>query len=200
MKFISRVYSRLTALANIYKAQPLTCAAKCAETQNIKCLTSKCFIHEAFKALIKALWHLKKPKCWQVVKSCQLNVLSSVFIAPHSRWHHCYSLVLRIPLSDCQIMSTMQGIGNVNASSLEVEMFHLSSGEWFSLFKKTSYILLFVCHLLIKVPFVLQICLLHELPLSCENAQISCSNSNSNTHVASGKQPPALLGGIMWVG
>lgn len=35
---------------NIKKAQPLTCAAKCAGTQNIKSLTSKYFIHEAFKA------------------------------------------------------------------------------------------------------------------------------------------------------
>lgn len=137
---------------------------------------------------------------WQVIKSCQLNVLSPVYLLHHvhadiiaTHWYSKYpSMIVRL----CK---ACRGSGMRMPFLLKSRCFtcHLVKDEFD---QEDSIGPLFVCHVLDKVPFVLQICLLYGLPLSCENAQISCLNSNFNKDVASGNQAPTCWVGIMWAG
>lgn len=125
---------------------------------------------------------------WQVIKSCQLNVLLSVYLLSHIHADIFASARLKIRLNDCQIMQTMQG--NRECECVSSCSRDVSPVIWWRmrLFRKSPYVLCFSCHILFKVPFVPQICLLHELPFICENANAQIPILIQD--VASRKQPP----------
>lgn len=128
---------------------------------------------------------LKKPSTSNRKLSIKCLVVC-IFIEPHSRQHHCKYATQNTPqwLSDYA-----NHAGNVNVSPLVVEMFHLSSRE--GCVCSGSLHTFFVClsrHVtFFEVPFVLQICLLHESPLICKNANaqipISIQDVASGNHL-----------------
>lgn len=103
---------------------------------------------------------------WQVIKSCQLNVLSPVYLLHHvhadiiaTHWYSKYpSMIVRL----CK---ACRGSGMRMPFLLKSRCFtcHLVKDEFD---QEDSIRPLFVCHVLDKVPFVLQICLLYGLPVN----------------------------------